>query len=227
MPLRMDTVVERQLPSLCWLLRTLPQLAMVARCQSHTQSSERLRLTKAVVLADLQLPMVQHRRLWSGTTLPTVASHHRYGLFEALLIVHDVSLGRHSSLRRLHASADLKEHTYPFVTWFHIVFHITSLILLLCRRALDTAEAPASALGVISVHGTGTPLGDPIEVGGLAAALADEGGAPALLSSKATFGHTEGTAGITGGFLTVVCLRLLLCNGLSSPEWYRSTPSAT
>ncbi len=56
-------------------------------------------------------------------------------------------------------------------------------------------------MALVAVHGTGTPLGDPIEVGALAAALAEEGArtaAPALLSSKATFGHTEGSAGLAG-----------------------------
>ena len=68
------------------------------------------------------------------------------------------------------------------------------------------ADAAATALAIVSVHGTGTVLGDPIEVGALAAAMAAEGNstsstaaaAPAQLSSKSTFGHTEGTAGITG-----------------------------
>lgn len=44
--------------------------------------------------------------------------------------------------------------------------------------------------------------GDPIEVGALAGALAggpnDRRAPPALLSSKACCGHTEGTAGLAG-----------------------------
>lgn len=56
----------------------------------------------------------------------------------------------------------------------------------------------------MAVHGTGTPLGDPIEVGavgqGLAAASASsaQGRAVSMVSNKACFGHTEGAAGISG-----------------------------
>ena len=41
----------------------------------------------------------------------------------------------------------------------------------LLRAALDTAGADAASVGVLSLHGTGTPLGDPIEVGALGCAL--------------------------------------------------------
>jgi acyl transferase domain-containing protein len=51
----------------------------------------------------------------------------------------------------------------------------------------------------VSVHGTGTPLGDPIEVGALGQGLARSGSAApqpvTLLSNKSCFGHTEGAAG--------------------------------
>jgi acyl transferase domain-containing protein/acyl carrier protein len=71
----------------------------------------------------------------------------------------------------------------------------------LVRAALAASGADAALLAVLSVHGTGTPLGDPIEVGALSNAL--PGGAQGadpltLVSNKACYGHTEGTAGITG-----------------------------
>jgi acyl transferase domain-containing protein len=65
----------------------------------------------------------------------------------------------------------------------------------------------------VSVHGTGTPLGDPIEAGALGQGLGSGGGSRKqlrsqgsgpggrplmLLSNKACYGHTEGTAGISG-----------------------------
>ena len=69
------------------------------------------------------------------------------------------------------------------------------------------------------MHGTGTPLGDPIEVGALGQALGTagraasngrrrgSGAAPertlAVLSSKACFGHTEGGAGLAGLLLAL------------------------
>ena len=62
----------------------------------------------------------------------------------------------------------------------------------------------------MAVHGTGTPLGDPIEVGALGQALAGKGAAGSsdavqrltIGSVKAAYGHTEGTAGITGANVT-------------------------
>ena len=70
----------------------------------------------------------------------------------------------------------------------------------LVRTALTGARTDPAQLAVTSVHGTGTPLGDPIEVGALGQALkGGEGvtGAPAvvLLSNKSCYGHTEGAAG--------------------------------
>ncbi len=62
-----------------------------------------------------------------------------------------------------------------------------------------------SSVAAVAVHGTGTPLGDPIEVGALGQGLggpsagAQPRGRPLLLvSNKACFGHTEGTAGMSG-----------------------------
>ena len=65
---------------------------------------------------------------------------------------------------------------------------------------------------------TGTPLGDPIEVGALGQALSGRRAAPtaaaeaatrhpvALASVKACFGHTEGAAGLTGALLALQAL---------------------
>ena len=41
------------------------------------------------------------------------------------------------------------------------------------RAALTEAGIDASTLGYIETHGTGTPLGDPVEINGLALALSD------------------------------------------------------
>jgi acyl transferase domain-containing protein len=40
------------------------------------------------------------------------------------------------------------------------------------HAALATAQAAPHAVGLVSMHGTGTPLGDPIEVNALGQALA-------------------------------------------------------
>ena len=54
----------------------------------------------------------------------------------------------------------------------------------------------------VALHGTGTPLGDPIEVGALGQALQGRGaprrGVLTLAAVKSCYGHTEGAAGLTG-----------------------------
>lgn len=74
--------------------------------------------------------------------------------------------------------------------------------------------APA-LLSLVAVHGTGTPLGDPIEVGALGQAVGKGAGytaAPVVLSSvKSCYGHTEGAAGLTGLLLAAQC-SLHLCS---------------
>ena len=81
----------------------------------------------------------------------------------------------------------------------------------LIKTALAAAGTSSAALRYVSVHGTGTPLGDPIEVGALAQALpssARPGGSAApltLASNKACYGHTEGAAGLTG-LLLAACM---------------------
>ena len=70
-------------------------------------------------------------------------------------------------------------------------------------------------VAAVAMHGTGTPLGDPIEVGALGQALGGSGGSVGrpllLLSNKACFGHTEGAAGVSGkssGGITAASCRL-------------------
>ena len=67
--------------------------------------------------------------------------------------------------------------------------------------------------GYVALHGTGTPLGDPIEVGALGQALGTFAGqdaqqVPTMLGSvKSCYGHTEGAAGLTGLLLAIQALR--------------------
>ncbi len=81
----------------------------------------------------------------------------------------------------------------------------------LVRAAL--ADAHSTHLNTVSMHGTGTALGDPIEVGALGQTLpsaimsSDMNTASSLVSSKSCFGHTEGTAGITGLLLSISVMR--------------------
>ena len=110
------------------------------------------------------------------------------------------------------------------------------------RKPLSCAGTEAGQLAYVAVHGTGTPLGDPIEITALgqavsrrcAATLKDllmsmlalvqlavclslksagfdcrDGRATAHLtvgSVKSCYGHTEGTAGLTGSLLAMQSL---------------------
>lgn len=76
-------------------------------------------------------------------------------------------------------------------------------------RALENAGVEAADVGFIEMHGTGTPLGDPIEVRALAAVHA--GARPAddplaIGAVKSNVGHLEGAAGIAALSKVVGCL---------------------
>jgi acyl transferase domain-containing protein len=67
------------------------------------------------------------------------------------------------------------------------------------RQALQSGSLGASGLKMVQLHGTGTPLGDPIEVGALAAVLAGSGCQQVVLAAgKTSVGHTEPAAGLVG-----------------------------
>jgi acyl transferase domain-containing protein/tryptophanase/NAD(P)-dependent dehydrogenase (short-subunit alcohol dehydrogenase family)/acyl carrier protein len=79
----------------------------------------------------------------------------------------------------------------------------------LVRDALARAGVPAESIGYIEAHGTGTELGDPLEIAALNAAFRDAGvpaGACAVGSLKSNIGHLEAAAGIAG--LTKVLLQM-------------------
>ncbi len=72
------------------------------------------------------------------------------------------------------------------------------------------AGVDASSITYVETHGTGTPLGDPIEIEGLRQAfdLSEETrSAPCYLGSvKSNIGHLETAAGIAGLIKTILCL---------------------
>jgi acyl transferase domain-containing protein len=71
----------------------------------------------------------------------------------------------------------------------------------LLHGALQDASLRAQVISAYEAHGTGTPLGDPIEAGSLrAVVLADQQPGHALVccSMKANMGHGESTAGVSG-----------------------------
>nr|VFK36790.1 MAG: Acyl transferase domain-containing protein [Candidatus Kentron sp. SD]VFK40418.1 MAG: Acyl transferase domain-containing protein [Candidatus Kentron sp. SD] len=69
------------------------------------------------------------------------------------------------------------------------------------RQALDNANLTPADVSYIEAHGTGTPLGDPIEIGALDTVFTKDHSAdfPLIVGSvKTNFGHLEGAAGIAG-----------------------------
>ncbi|MDE3155804.1 MAG: LLM class flavin-dependent oxidoreductase [Acidobacteriota bacterium] len=76
------------------------------------------------------------------------------------------------------------------------------------RRAIDEAGVPPSSIGYVETHGTGTPLGDPIEVRALGAVLCDGRTTPLPIGSvKTNLGHLEAAAGVASLIKAVLALR--------------------
>jgi len=75
------------------------------------------------------------------------------------------------------------------------------------RRALARAGVQAGAVEYIEAHGTGTALGDPIEINALAECYARTGDAVCHVGAvKGRIGHLEGAAGIAGLITAVLAL---------------------
>ena len=76
------------------------------------------------------------------------------------------------------------------------------------REALDYAGVPASSISYVETHGTGTRVGDPIEVRALTQAFGDSGsrGTTAIGSLKSNVGHLDAAAGVSGLIKTTLAL---------------------
>ncbi|MEV4497589.1 beta-ketoacyl synthase N-terminal-like domain-containing protein, partial [Micromonospora arborensis] len=94
----------------------------------------------------------------------------------------------------------------------------------LIRTALRDAGVRPAEVGYLEAHGTGTPLGDPIELQAAGAVLADgrDSGNPCRVASvKTNIGHLEAAAGIAGLIKTVLAVR----TGEIPPHLHFSRPS--
>jgi phthiocerol/phenolphthiocerol synthesis type-I polyketide synthase E len=78
-------------------------------------------------------------------------------------------------------------------------------------EAQAVADVDASTVSYVETHGTGTPLGDPIEIEGLRQAFGVSEEArpgPCYIGSvKSNIGHLESAAGIAGLIKTILCLK--------------------
>ena len=80
----------------------------------------------------------------------------------------------------------------------------------LIRRALAVARVDPAEIDYLEAHGTGTALGDPIEVHASSAVLCENRSSehPLIIgSAKANVGHLESAAGIAGLIKVVLCLQ--------------------
>ena len=78
------------------------------------------------------------------------------------------------------------------------------------EEAQRKAEIAPETISYIEAHGTGTPLGDPIEIEALTRAFrkkTDKNGFCAIGSAKTNVGHLDAAAGVTGLIKAVLCLR--------------------
>nr|BAA76543.1 polyketide synthase [Micromonospora griseorubida] len=92
------------------------------------------------------------------------------------------------------------------------------------RRAYDRSGVGPAQVTYVELHGTGTPVGDPVEAAALGAVFGADRRADDPLhvgSVKSNIGHLEGAAGITGLLKAVLCVR----EGVLPPTLNHQTPN--
>jgi acyl transferase domain-containing protein len=76
------------------------------------------------------------------------------------------------------------------------------------REALHVADVEPESITYMETHGTGTPVGDPIEIEALKAAFkTDKKGFCPIGSVKSNIGHLDAAAGIAGLIKTILALK--------------------
>ncbi|MDB5371068.1 MAG: amino acid adenylation protein, partial [Roseomonas sp.] len=90
------------------------------------------------------------------------------------------------------------------------------------RAALDEAGVTPDDIDYLEAHGTGTPLGDPIEMEAVEAVFGRGRAAPLRVGSvKTNLGHLETAAGMAGVVKVLLCLR----HGSIAPHLHLGEPS--
>ncbi|ORY71075.1 polyketide synthase [Pseudomassariella vexata] len=83
------------------------------------------------------------------------------------------------------------------------------------RKAYDASGLDFAGTDYVECHGTGTPVGDPIEVDAVGRAFSPRGGSALLIGSvKTNVGHSEGASGLTSVLKVVKSFE----NGLIPPS---------
>ncbi|WP_216206429.1 type I polyketide synthase [Amycolatopsis aidingensis] len=91
-------------------------------------------------------------------------------------------------------------------------------------EALAVSDVDAAGIGYVETHGTGTALGDPIEVAALTRAFREhtaETGYCAIGSVKSNIGHLDAAAGVTA----LIKAALVLKHGEIPPSLHYTTPN--
>ncbi|MGB1249062.1 MAG: SDR family NAD(P)-dependent oxidoreductase [Candidatus Promineifilaceae bacterium] len=92
----------------------------------------------------------------------------------------------------------------------------------LLSQALDNAQVRPDEVAYIEAHGTGTKLGDPIEVGALGTIFAKQRQNPLWIGSvKTNLGHLEAAAGMAGLIKVLLSMR----HGEIPPSLHFETPN--
>merc|ERR1712078_622309 len=86
------------------------------------------------------------------------------------------------------------------------------------QEAVRSSDLKPGSVDAVQLHGTGTALGDPIEIGALSSAMFSDAGSDRMLSlqaSKSIVGHAEPAAGMVSLFMAVAAVRAATSPGIT------------
>ncbi len=89
------------------------------------------------------------------------------------------------------------------------------------KMALKNADITPEQVGYINAHGTSTPLGDEIEVGGIKQVFGDHAYKVSVSSTKSSIGHLLGAAGSVEAVFSLLAMR----DGIIPPTLNLENPS--